>query len=56
MGFVWASASIFLFVHYCIGRGNVPYPVKSIGKGIALLVFIASLGYIVVTAAATIIG
>ena len=56
MGFVWASASVFLFVHYCIGRGSVLYPVKGIGKGIALLGFIASLGYIVVTAAATIMG
>jgi hypothetical protein len=56
MGFVWASASIFLFMHYSVGVGSVLYPVRGIGKGIALLGFIASLGYIVVSAAATIMG
>lgn len=50
MGFVWSSASLFLFMHYFVGRSNVLYRARDIGKGIALLGFVTSLGYIVVTA------
>ena len=50
MGFVWTSASIFPFMHYFVGRSSALYRVRDIGKGIALLDFVTSLGYIVVTA------
>lgn len=46
MGFVCASIALFLFAHYFCSNSNVLYRLTDAGKVVSLLVFVASLGYI----------